>query len=145
MLNINGKSLFELIKFMQRRISSIKELSDFVDELLKKWYKKFLLFWDLWVGKTEFTKQFAKKIWIKNISSPTYTYMNSYQNKLLHCDFYRIEKKDDFLNLWILEKIDYFEYVCIEWPKFKEFYKSSDFIELYIIRELEDRIIDYCL
>lgn len=127
---------------MEKTISSIKDLSDFIDELLKKWYKKFLLSWDLWVWKTEFTKQLAKKIWIKNISSPTYTYINNYDNKLLHWDFYRIKEQQDFLNLWILEDIEYFEYVCIEWPKFKELYKDEDFIELEIKKIWEDRVIN---
>lgn len=128
---------------MEKKISSIQELSDFVDELFKKWYKKFLLNWDLWVWKTEFVKQLAKKLWIKNISSPTYTYINNYENKLLHWDFYRIESKEDFLNLWILEEVDDFEYVCIEWPKFKEFYKTADFLELTIKKVWNDRIISF--
>ena len=146
MLKLNGKNLFELTKlFMKKKISSIQELSNFIDELLEKWYKKFLLSWDLWVWKTEFTKQLAKKIWIKNISSPTYTYINNYDNKLLHWDFYRIEKKEDFLNLWILENIEDFEYICIEWPKFKEFYKNDDFIELNIEKKGDARIINYHL
>jgi len=133
------------IIIMEVKIFSIQELSDFIDKLLKRWYKKFLLSWDLWVWKTEFTKQLAKKIWIKNITSPTYTYLNNYDNKLLHCDFYRLETKEDFLSLWILEDIEDFEYVCIEWPKFKEYYKTEDFIELNIKKEGEDRIINYHL
>ena len=109
---------------MQKNISSIEDLSDLIDQLLQKWYKKFLLSWDLWVWKTEFTKQLAKKIWIENISSPTY-----------------IEEKQDFLNLWILEDIEDFEYICIERPKFKEFYKDKDFLELDIKKNWENRVI----
>ncbi len=117
---------------MEKIISSLHELSDFVKELLNKWYKKFLLEWDLGVWKTEFTKQLAKQIWISKISSPTYTYINNYDNKLLHWDFYRIEDEQDFLNLWIVDEIEDFEYVVIEWPKFENYYLDEDFLKIKI-------------
>ena len=118
-------------------LHNINELKLFVKGLLEKWYKKFLLEWDLWVGKTEFTKQLANILWIKNISSPTYTYINIYEDKLLHWDFYRIESEEEFLNLWILDEIDNYEYIVIEWPKFLEFYKDESFLHLKIVK-LED-------
>lgn len=130
---------------MEKKIYSIQELSDFVDNLLKKWYKKFLLNWDLWVGKTEFTKQLAKRLWIRKISSPTYTYINNYENNFLHWDFYRIEDKKDLINLWILDEIEDSEYICIERPKFKELYKNDEFLELTIKKKGEYRIINYVL
>ena len=114
------------------QISSIQELEGLVKELLNQWYKKFLLKWDLWAGKTEFTKQLAKQLWISNITSPTYTYINNYQNKLLHWDFYRINSEQEFLNLWILDEIENFEYVCIEWPKFSHLYADEDWLEIEI-------------
>ena len=114
------------------QISSIQELEELVKKLLNRWYKKFLLKWDLWAGKTEFTKQLAKQLWISNISSPTYTYINNYQNKLLHWDFYRINSEQEFLNLWILDEIEDFEYVCIEWPKFSHLYADKDWLEIEI-------------
>jgi len=114
------------------QISSIQELEELVKKLLNRWYKKFLLKWDLWAGKTEFTKQLAKQLWISNISSPTYTYINNYQNKLLHWDFYRINSEQEFLNLWILDEIEDFEYVCIEWPKFSHLYADKDWLEVEI-------------
>ena len=114
------------------QISSIQELEELVKKLLNRWYKKFLLKWDLWAGKTEFTKQLAKQLWISNISSPTYTYINNYQNKLLHWDFYRINSEQEFLNLWILDEIEDFDYVCIEWPKFSHLYADKDWLEVEI-------------
>jgi len=117
---------------MEKIISNLEELEKFVKNLLEKWYKKFLLEWDLGVGKTEFTKQLAKQIWITKISSPTYTYINNYDNKLLHWDFYRIENEQEFLNLWIIDEIEDFEYVVIEWPKFENYYVDEDFIQIKI-------------
>jgi len=114
------------------QIFSIQELEELVKKLLNRWYKKFLLKWDLWAGKTEFTKQLAKQLWISNISSPTYTYINNYQNKLLHWDFYRINSEQEFLNLWILDEIEDFDYVCIEWPKFSHLYADKDWLEVEI-------------
>lgn len=113
-------------------IKNIEELENLVKSLLEKWYKKFLLEWDLWVWKTEFTKQLAKQLWIKNISSPTYTYINIYDDKLLHWDFYRIESEQDFLNLWIIDEIENYDYVCIEWPKFENYYDDWSFTRVKI-------------
>lgn len=113
-------------------IKNIEELKNYIKELLNKWHKKFLLEWDLWVWKTEFTKQLANLIWIKNISSPTYTYINIYDNKLLHWDFYRIESESEFLNLWIIDEIENYEYICIEWPKYENLYKDENFVKIKI-------------
>jgi len=124
---------------LKKNISSIWELKKIVEELLNKWYKKFLLKWDLWVGKTEFTKQLANYIWIKNISSPTYTYINIYEDKILHWDFYRISSKEEFLNLWILDEIQEYDYVIIEWPKFQELYQDKDFLEIEIKKISENK------
>jgi len=120
-------------------INNIQELEKLVKDLLGKWYKKFLLKWDLWVGKTEFTKQLAKQIWIKNISSPTYTYINIYEDKMLHWDFYRIYLQEELLNIWVLEEIQEYDYVVIEWPKFQELYEDEDFIEIQIKKLSENK------
>ena len=113
-------------------INSISELEQFIKKLLKEGKKKFLLKWDLWAGKTEFTKQLAKQLGIKNISSPTYTYINTYDNKLLHWDFYRINSEEEFLNLGIADEIPEYEYVCIEWPKFEHLYDDWEFTRIKI-------------
>jgi tRNA threonylcarbamoyladenosine biosynthesis protein TsaE len=86
----------------------------------------------LWAWKTEFTKQLAQNLWIQNISSPTYTYINNYQNKLLHWDFYRINSEIEFINLWILDEIEDAEYICIEWPKFTHLYADSNWLKVKI-------------
>jgi len=124
-------------------INNIQELEQLVKNLLDKWYKKFLLEWDLWAGKTECTKQLAKHIWIKNISSPTYTYINIYEDKMLHWDFYRISSQEELLNLWILEEIQEYDYVVIEWPRFQKLYQDENFIKIQIkkINENQREII----
>ena len=129
---------------MEKLIHSIENLKQFANYLYKEWYKKFLLKWDLWVLKTEFVKQFANILWIKNVTSPTYTYINNYNDKLLHCDFYRINGKIELLNLWILEEIENFEYICVEWPKFTELYADSSRLEVEIKKiSSTERLIKY--
>lgn len=124
------------------KIKTIEELNKFVKQLLENWHKKFLLEWDLWAGKTEFTKQLAKNIWISNVKSPTYTYINVYEDQLFHGDFYRIQTQEEFLNLWILDQISEFEYVCIERAKFKDLYVDESFLQINIKSEQNYRILE---
>ena len=78
-----------------------------------------LLVGNLWSGKTTFAKGFAEWLWIdpNQVQSPTYTYVNVYDNKLLHIDMYRLESFEDFLEKGILDLINEYEYILIEWPK----------------------------
>jgi tRNA threonylcarbamoyladenosine biosynthesis protein TsaE len=91
-------------------------------EKLAKSHKIILLEGELWAGKTTFTKGFAQWLGIENakVQSPTYAYLNSYDNKLLHIDMYRIETYDQIIEKWIKEQIEEHEYIIIERPKFIE-------------------------
>ena len=77
---------------------------------------------NLWSGKTTFTKWFAEWLWIdpKKVQSPTYTYVNVYDGKLLHIDMYRLETFEDLIEKWIMDLINEYEYILIEWPKWTE-------------------------
>lgn len=100
-------------------IDSPEKMMEFGKELAKK-YKVVLLEWDLGAGKTLLTKWFASQIWIddKKVQSPTYAYINIYDDKLLHLDMYRFENFDDVIEKWILDQINSHEYISIERPKF---------------------------
>ena len=89
---------------------------------LAKSHKIILLEWELWAGKTTFTKWFAQWLGIegKKVQSPTYAYLNSYDSKLLHIDMYRIQTYDEIIEKWIKEQIEEHEYIIIERPKFIE-------------------------
>ena len=55
-----------------------------------------LLHGDLGAGKTAFTKGIAKGLNIdKEITSPTYAYMNDYDGVLFHYDCYRLTSGED--------------------------------------------------
>ena len=77
-----------------------------------------LLHGDLGAGKTAFTKGVAKGLKInKEITSPTYAYMNDYDGVLYHYDCYRLTSGEDAEALGLT---DYFygQGICIiEWSE----------------------------
>ncbi|HCY21355.1 TPA: hypothetical protein DIC40_05945 [Patescibacteria group bacterium] len=53
----------------------------------------------------------------KHVQSPTYTYLNVYNNKLLHIDMRRINEHKELVEKGILDQIHQYEYILIERPK----------------------------
>lgn len=67
---------------------------------------------ELGSGKTTFTKGIAQGLNIKSkITSPTYTIIKEYENKLCHVDAYRIKEEDIGIEHYI--NLNYV--ICIEW------------------------------
>ena len=87
---------------------------------LAKDHKILLLQGDLGAGKTLLTKWFARWLGIDDhlVQSPTYAYLNVYENKLLHIDMYRLESYEDLVEKWILAQMHEHDYIVIERPKF---------------------------
>lgn len=114
-------------------IKSANQMIELGKELGKK-HKKILIYWNLWAWKTHFVKGFVQNLGIDSemVQSPTYTYINIYDDKVLHIDLYRLKKFDDFVEKWILDIINDFEYICIEWPKFEESYIDNSWIKINI-------------
>ena len=106
---------------MKKIIRSPFEMHQLWIELSKSESILFLV-GDLWSWKTTFTKWFAEGLWIdpKKVQSPTYTYVNLYDDKLLHIDMYRLDTFEDLVDKWILGLINQYEYILIEWPKWIE-------------------------
>jgi len=104
-----------------------------------------LLHGELWAGKTLLTKWFAKWLNIDEniVKSPTYTYINSYEEKLLHMDLYRLEEFKDMINKWLIDQMYNHEFIAIEWPKFIENLALNDPLSIFIkkIWENEREII----
>jgi len=86
---------------------------------LAKDHKILLLQWELWSGKTTLTKWFAEWLGInpKYVQSPTYTYLNVYDDKLLHIDMRRLNEHKELVEKWILDQMNQYEYIIIERPK----------------------------
>ncbi|MBE7081335.1 MAG: tRNA (adenosine(37)-N6)-threonylcarbamoyltransferase complex ATPase subunit type 1 TsaE [Clostridiales bacterium] len=76
-----------------------------------------LLNGDLGAGKTAFTKGVAKYFGIDGVTSPTYAYLNVYNDLIYHYDCYRLSCGEDALMLGLT---DYFngDNICIiEWSE----------------------------
>jgi tRNA threonylcarbamoyladenosine biosynthesis protein TsaE len=66
------------------------------------------------------------------VQSPTYTYLNSYNNKLLHIDMYRLENENEVWEKGINDQISQFDYITIERPKFIEILDIQNYIVINI-------------
>lgn len=101
-------------------VNDKQELMAFATEYAKslKLGDVLLLNGDLGAGKTHFVKGLAKGLGIEEeVTSPTYAYLNVYEDKLYHYDCYRLEDYTDALRLGLT---DYFGEDCIcviEWAE----------------------------
>ena len=123
---------------MKTIIHSPEEMHQLWIDLAKSESILFLV-WDLWVGKTTFTKGFAEGLGIdpNKVQSPTYTYVNIYDEKLLHIDLYRLDNFEDMVEKWIIDLINEYEYILIEWPKWVEKLNLS-WTKILKIKKLSD-------
>lgn len=128
---------------MKLEINTPEEMFELGIKLAEQ-YKKILLHWDLWAGKTLLTKGFAKWLWLdeNKVQSPTYAYLNSHWDKLLHMDMYRIETENDIWEKWINDQIISHDYIAIEWPKFVDTLDIDDYIEITIEKIWDQRIVE---
>lgn len=77
-----------------------------------------LLNGDMGAGKTAFTKGIALGLGIEaEITSPTYAYMNSYDDLLYHYDCYRISSERQAENLGLADYFDADGVCVIEWSE----------------------------
>lgn len=99
-------------------ISSPEDMHE-LGKTLAKDHKVLLLQGELGSGKTTLTKGFAEWLWIdpKHVQSPTYTYLNVYDDRLLHIDMRRLNEHKELVEKWILDQINQYEYIIIERPK----------------------------
>ena len=75
-----------------------------------------LLSGEMGAGKTAFTKALCKELGIvAEVTSPTYAYMNDYEGKVYHFDFYRLSSGEDAEALGLTDYF-YMDGICIlEW------------------------------
>ena len=118
---------------MIQQISSPEAMHQYGKELAG-WYPVIFLSGDLGVGKTTFAKGFAEWLGIDpaKVQSPTYTYLNIYDNKLLHVDMYRLEQFDEMIEKGILDQLSNFSYILIERPKWEKELGLSGAVKLEI-------------
>ena|SRR3989344_1115211 len=87
----------------------------------------------LGAGKTTFAKSFAQSLGIKQVKSPTFTIVSSFQlnrRQFHHIDFYRLAKSQDLQPLGILPLLSEARgLVLIEWvDKFPKLQRYCDLI-----------------
>jgi tRNA threonylcarbamoyladenosine biosynthesis protein TsaE len=123
-------------------IRSVDEMFELGSKLAKK-NKILLLNWPLWAGKTLLTKWFASWLSIDPdiVQSPTYTYINIYDDKLLHIDMYRLQEYDDLVQKWILDQIHQYEYIVIERPKFVDQIWFRNYLQIDIDKKSQNQRI----
>lgn len=95
--------------------------------------KKLLLTWDLWSGKTTLTKSRAALHGVDSdsVTSPTYTYQQSYDDKILHIDMRRMEQEEDLLTTGILSQLQEYDLIVVEWPKRRHLYADKDWLRIH--------------
>ncbi len=99
---------------MIKSINELNEISLKIKELLPLG-GIVLLIGDLASGKTTLVKNFAKHLGLKDeVSSPTFSILNIYDEKLYHYDIYN-EGVDKFLQSGLLENLELKGYHFIEW------------------------------
>ena len=77
---------------------------------------------EMGVGKTAFTRGFAKPLGIRSVKSPTYTIVNEYRGSvnIYHFDMYRLSSKEEAEELGFNEYFDVDNLdgiTLVEWPE----------------------------
>ncbi|MCV6607461.1 MAG: tRNA (adenosine(37)-N6)-threonylcarbamoyltransferase complex ATPase subunit type 1 TsaE, partial [Campylobacterales bacterium] len=113
--------------FKAKEPKDLKPVSDYLIENYKDG-TIVLLNGDLGAGKSTFVKEFSKSLGITETSSPTFSIMNNYQNKVYHYDIYRTGS-DEFFSLGLGEELDNSGFHFIEWAdeKIEKYIESVGF------------------
>lgn len=120
------------------KIDSITELEAVANEFMRLFPEPtiFAFVGEMGVGKTTFITQLLKQFGIEEIEgSPTYSIINEYEInslKIYHLDCYRIEQRNEILNLGLDELLDEKAYFFIEWPEKIDFILPTNVIWVYI-------------
>ena len=131
MLTATNRSNIKISKEIE-----LKKFSEKTSKFIKKFNTVFI-YGELGVGKTTFVKylinnlQKHEKTKITEIPSPTFNIVYEYRIKkkrIQHFDLYRLKKKEECLNIGLLEVDDVIS--IIEWPE-KVHFKPKKRIEIY--------------
>jgi tRNA threonylcarbamoyladenosine biosynthesis protein TsaE len=120
------------------KVESIKQLGAIADEFLNLFPEPTVFAFDgeMGTGKTTFISVLINKLGIDTIEgSPTYSIINEYETerfKIYHLDCYRIEHRNEILNLGLDELLDEKAYFFIEWAKKIDFILPNNVIWVYI-------------
>lgn len=126
----------------ERYISNSLEETEKIAEDFAKTLKSgdiVLLSGDLGAGKTQFTKGVAKGLGINDtIPSPTFTIMNSYENRLFHFDLYRLHSFEELINVGAEEFLYSNGISILEWPECVGLENFPDYAIMVTILKLDE-------
>jgi len=96
-------------------VKNIEDLKKVIECVKNSGKNIIILSGTLGSGKTTFVKEFVKSMKIdENVTSPTFSIQNIYEDRVFHYDLYN-KTIDDFLRLGMLEELEKQGYHFIEW------------------------------
>ncbi|USN56064.1 MAG: tRNA (adenosine(37)-N6)-threonylcarbamoyltransferase complex ATPase subunit type 1 TsaE [Candidatus Peribacteria bacterium] len=75
----------------------------------------------------------------QQVKSPTYTYIQVYDDKLLHIDMRRIHDTETAREIGLRDLIDSYDYILVERPKFTSEWASTNWLQVHIQKLPDDR------
>lgn len=127
---------------MTKIVANLNELDRVIEVIKSKNRKIILLRGNLASGKTTLVKAFVKSLGIdENVTSPTFSIEQIYDDKIFHYDIYNKEL-DSFLGLGLFEELEKDGFHLIEWAddRFEHILQEYGFEYLTIdIESLEDK------
>jgi tRNA threonylcarbamoyladenosine biosynthesis protein TsaE len=130
---------------MKFYVKSVDDLKDVIECIKKSKKNKIILSGTLGSGKTTLVKEFVKSLGInENVTSPTFSIQNIYDNKVFHYDLYN-KDINQFLSLGMLEELLKDGYHFIEWgEELEKILKNLDIDYLKIKIDLDNVRIFEC-
>jgi tRNA threonylcarbamoyladenosine biosynthesis protein TsaE len=128
-------------------VENIEDLQKIVECVKNSDKNIIILSGTLGSGKTTFVKEFVKSMQIsENVTSPTFSIQNIYDDKIFHYDLYN-KTFHDFLRLGMLEELEKEGYHFIEWgEELEKILKEFGFDYLKIeIKLIDNKRIFECI
>lgn len=105
-----------------RSIEGLEEVVGILTGYIGEGYKVILLSGDLGSGKTTLTKALCSRLGVAEaITSPTFSLVNEYPSagagSIYHMDLYRLEKREDLVQIGFEEYLESGQLCLIEWPE----------------------------
>jgi len=123
---------------MEFQANSLEEMRPVAREIISRMKERHivLLEGEMGSGKTTLVSLIMQEMGVKSdVSSPTYSIVQEYeraQGPVFHFDLYRIEKKEELLDLGFEEYLDSGFPCLIEWPSLARGLIDSPALEVHI-------------
>jgi tRNA threonylcarbamoyladenosine biosynthesis protein TsaE len=98
---------------------TVNKMSQVADYIVAQYHVSNIICFEgnLGAGKTTLIKLLASKMsLVDQVQSPTFGYVNTYDNKVHHFDCYRLERLEEALDLGFEEYFEENMTVWVEWP-----------------------------